>query len=311
MDDVKLHFDEGSLTLLNVIIGLVMFGVALDLKLDDFKRVIKEPKGPIIGLIAQFLLLPAFSYLLTLIIRPSPSVALGMIMVAACPGGNLSNFVAHLAKGRTVLSVTMTAVSTALAVVMTPINVSFWGSMNPKTQAILTNFNLSPWDLFGTVLVILGVPLIAGMTLAARSPDLAEKLRKPFKILSILFFVGFIFVAFLGNFEHFINFIGLIFLPVALQNAMALSLGYGTSRVCGLGEAESRAVSIEVGIQNSGLGLILIFNFFNGLGGMAVVAAWYGIWHAIAGLSLAWFWARRDPNPESPAENTQPAASVV
>jgi bile acid:Na+ symporter, BASS family len=298
IDQIKLNFNPGDLLVLNVILGLVMFGVALDLKWEDFRRVAREPRGPIIGLIAQFCLLPAFTFLLTLLLSPPPSIALGMILIAACPGGNLSNFIAHLAKGRTVLSVSMTAISTAAAVFMTPFNVLFWGRLNPATASIIKEVSLDPLEMFITVALILILPLILGMSLAAYKENWAVKLRGPFKIFSLLSFGVFIVVAFHNNLDHFINHVGKVFLPVLIQNAMALSLGYFSARLLKLTTAEARAVSIEVGIQNSALGLILIFNFFAGMGGMAVAAAWYGIWHILAGLSLAAFWLKFVPLPE-------------
>ena len=120
VDQIRLSFDGGSLILLNVILGLLMLGVALDIRVADFVRIVRDPRGPLIGLVAQFLLLPAATFGLTLLLDPVPSVALGMILVAACPGGNISNFLAWLARGNAALSVGMTAISTAAAVVMTP-----------------------------------------------------------------------------------------------------------------------------------------------------------------------------------------------
>lgn len=295
IENVQLRFNPESLMVLNVILGLVMFGVALDLKWDDFRRVAKEPKGPVIGLIAQFLLLPAFTFLLTLVLEPPPSIALGMILIAACPGGNLSNFICHLAKGRTVLSISMTAVSTAAAVFMTPFNVTFWGKLNPATAPILKEISLEPLEMFVTVGLILILPLILGMVLAAKKPNWAAKLRVPFRIFSLISFALFVIIAFHNNLDHFSEHIGKVFLPVFLQNAMALSLGYFAARLLTLKMDEARAVSIEVGIQNSALGLILIFGFFNKNGGMAIIAAWYGIWHILAGLSLACFWLKFVP----------------
>lgn len=171
IDQVELNFSEGTLVLLNILIGLIMFGVALDIRRADFRRVIKDPRGPIIGLSAQFLLLPAFTFLLTRIIDPAPSIALGMILVAACPGGNFSNFLAHHARANAALSVSMTAVSTALAIVMTPFNLAFWGQFNEGTQAILTDVGLSGGDLLVTILIILGIPLALGMWTAATLPS--------------------------------------------------------------------------------------------------------------------------------------------
>ncbi len=297
VDQIELSFNADGLFVLNIILGLVMLGVALDLKPDDFRRAFRRPRGPLIGLTAQFLLLPAATFGLTRLLNPPPSMALGMILVASCPGGNISNFLTHLAKGRTELSVTMTAISTAFAIFMTPLNLSFWGSMHPDTQALLSEIQLDPWEMLITVGMLLGVPVVVGMTLAARAPKLAAWLRKPAKVLSIGFFLVFVVVAFGANFKHFIACISIVFLPVLLHNATALALGYGCSRGAGLTDPESRAVAIEVGIQNSGLALILIFNFFDGLGGMAIIAAWWGIWHIIAGLSIAFLWSRRVPDP--------------
>lgn len=293
IDQVQLNFDPATLMTLNIVLGLVMFGVALDLKISDFKIAFRKPLAPLAGMLAQFLLLPAATFLLTRVLDPIPSIALGMILVGSCPGGNISNFITHLAKGDTALSVSITAISTVGAIFMTPLNFSFWGSLHPETAAILTSLNIDPVNMLTTVMIVLGVPLIIGMIVAAKFPAFAERVRRPFKLLSLLFFAGIIAVAFKSNFGYFLAFIGVVFVPVLLQNALALSTGYGVAKLIRLDEARARALSIEVGIQNSGLGLVLIFTFLGGLGGMAVTAAWWGIWHIIAGVSLAYFWSRK------------------
>ncbi len=293
IDQADLAFNHGGLWLLNVILGLVMFGVALDLRVDDFRVALRRPLAPLLGLVAQFLLLPAATWALTRIIEPPPSVALGMILVASCPGGNVSNFITHISRGATAVSIAMTAISTVAAIVMTPLNLSFWGGMHPSTAAVLQDVALDPLELLATVATLLGLPLVVGMATTHWLPKVAAKLVRPFKIASIAFFGLFILVAFHKNYGHFLTFIGLVFLPVLLHNATALSLGYGMATLGRLRIAERRAVAIEVGIQNSGLGLLIIFSFFDGLGGMAVVTAWWGIWHIIAGLSLASVWGRR------------------
>jgi len=270
-----------------------MLGMALDLDVEDFRRLARKPKPPAIGLIAQFLLLPALTFLLTLILDIQPSIALGMILVASCPGGNLSNVMTYLAGGNAPLSVGMTAVSTAAAIVMTPLNLSIWGSLNSDTEPILRSVSLSPLDLFMTIFVILGVPLIVGMLLARRFPNITEKVRNPFKIFSVLVFMGFVAVALANNWEHFVDYIGLVVLAVLVHNALAFLIGNLSAKAAGLDERDQRAVTIEVGLQNSALALILIFDFFDGLGGMAVIAAWWGIWHIIAGLIVARLWSRR------------------
>lgn len=300
LDSVELNFNESTLVLLNILIGLIMFGVALDIRMDDFRRVLRDPRGPVIGLGAQFLLLPAFTFMLTRIIDPAPSLALGMILVAACPGGNFSNFLAHHAKANAALSVSMTAVSTALAIIMTPLNLAFWGGLDEGTSAILTEVDLDPLDLLVTILLILGIPLVAGMAVAARYPAITSRLRKPMKIFSLTAFGLFIVGALAANWQHFLDHVGAVAIAVFLHNGFAILLGYWTARGLRSPKYDARAIGIEVGIQNSALGLILIFSFFDGLGGMAIVAAWWGVWHLLSGLTISTWWARRPvPVPES------------
>ncbi|MDQ0352364.1 BASS family bile acid:Na+ symporter [Alkalibacillus filiformis] len=295
IDEVQLNFNATTLMMMNILIGFIMFGVALDLTVKDFKRTLKTPKPFLIGLTAQFLLLPAFTFLLVLILQPQPSIALGMFLVAACPGGNLSNFLAHLGKGRTTLSISMSAVSTLFATFMTPLNTIFWGSLYGPTNDLLRTFMISPVDLLMTIFILLGIPLALGMYVNYRYPEWSQKASKWMKRFSIVFFILFVLGALAANFGYFIEFVGMVVLAVFLHNLLAISLGYFSARSFGLEERDRRAISIEIGIQNSGLGLILIFNFFDGLGGMAIVAAWWSIWHIIAGLTLASFWSRRTP----------------
>ncbi len=293
VDQIQINLSTRGLMIINGAIGLMMLGVALELKFEDFKRILQSPKAPIIGLLAQFILLPAFTFLLTLLIKPQPSVALGMILLAACPGGNFSNLMTYLAKGNCALSISMTAVSTAAAIFMTPLNLSLWGGLNPHTAAILKQVSLSPMDVFVTVFIILGIPLVVGMTLSRMFPGLAVRVRKPFKIFTLIFFIIILCGAFAANWKIFLQVIGLVVFVVFIHNAMALNLGYWSGRLARLPEADCRAVSIEVGIQNAALGLVLVFTFFQGLGGMAIVVGWWGIWHIVAGLTTAYIFTRR------------------
>lgn len=297
LDQVQLNFSPAGMAVVNGAIGLMMLGVALELRLGDFKRVLTRPKAPVIGLTAQFLLLPAFTFLLVLAIRPAPSIALGMMLVAACPGGNLSNIMTYLAKGNCAVSISMTALSTIAAVFMTPLNISVWGRLNPSTAPILRAVHLNPVDVFVTVFIILGIPLIVGMGLGRYRPSMADRVRKPFKLFSLVFFVGIACAALAANWQNFVTYVGLVILAVFLQNALAFGIGYGSGRLLGLTEPDCRAVCMEVGIQNSALGLVLVFNFFNGMGGMAILVAWWGIWHIISGLSTAFFFSRIKGQP--------------
>lgn len=293
IDQVRLNFNPQGLFVINVAIGLMMLGVALELKLDDFKRIFRAPKAPVIGLAAQFILLPAFTFLLTLVLKPPPSMALGMILVAACPGGNLSNLITYLAGGNCAVSVSMTAVSTAAAIFMTPLNLALWGSLNPHTAPILKAVRLSPFDVFINIFIILGIPLILGISLAGAFPKMATRVRKGFKIFSLVFFILIVAGALAANWQYFLKYVGFVFIGVLIHNALALNLGYWAARLFSLPPADVRAVSIEVGIQNSGLGLVLVFTFFAGLGGMAIITAWWGIWHIVAGLITAFIFSRR------------------
>ncbi len=310
IDQVRLNFNPQGLMIINAAIGLMMLGVSLDLKLEDFKRVLKSPKAPAIGLVAQFLLLPALTYVLISVLRsiPSmalyPSMALGMILVAACPGGNLSNIITYLAKGNCAISISMTAISTVVAIFMTPLNLSLWGSLNSDTAAILRSVQLSPMDVFVTVFVILGIPLIVGQVLIRVFPNLADKVRKPFKIFSLVFFIIIVVGALAANWRYFIDYVGLVIFAVFLHNALALNLGYWSGRAAKLPERDCRATCIEVGIQNSALGLVLVFNFFDGLGGMAILVAWWGIWHILSGLTTAFIFTRRKLPEEESLETT-------
>ena len=300
VDQIRLNFNETGLTIVNVVIGIMMFGVALDIKLDDFIRIAKSPKAPLIGLVAQFLLLPALTYLLTRGLNLVPSIALGMILVAACPGGNLSNLMTHLAGGNTAVSVSMTAISTVAAIFMTPFNLLFWGKQNPATAAILRDVSLSPIDVLTTVFGILGIPLVLGILTARAKPALVEKVREPFKVVAVVVFILVLLGALIANFKIFLQVIGLVVFAVLLHNALAIGTGYLSGKLARLPERDTRAVSIEVGIQNSALGLVLVFNFFEGLGGMAIIVASWGIWHIVAGLTLAFVWSRR-PVGDTPA----------
>jgi BASS family bile acid:Na+ symporter len=201
----------------------------------------------------------------------------------------------HFARGNTALSVTMTAFSTMGAMFFTPFNTALWGGLNPHTNAILREIAISPLEVLGTIMVLLAIPAALGMMAAYRYPAFAARARRPFRVLSIVVFMGFVVLALAANWTYFLQYTQRVVLAVLLLNALGLSVGYFAARAAGLAPADRRAVSIEVGIQNSGLGLILIFNFFGGLGGMAVVAAWWGIWHILSGLALATWWRRHPP----------------
>ncbi|WP_417409975.1 bile acid:sodium symporter family protein [Hoeflea sp.] len=294
IDAIRLNFSPESLMLLNAILAIVMFSIALDLKPSDFKALARTPKALLTGMVSQFLVLPVLTFLMLLVTNPQPSIALGLILVAACPGGNISNFITHRAGGNAALSVSMTGIATVAAIVMTPFNVAFWGNLYEPTRAILRQTALDPVSIAVTVFFMLILPLILGIMVNVRRPDIAARIRTTMQRISMAIFIGFIVLALAANWGFFLSFAGAVAGLVVVHNALALSGGYLTATVMGLSDYDRRAITIETGIQNSGLGLVLIFAFFGGLGGMAVAAAFWGVWHAISGLALASIWSRRE-----------------
>lgn len=299
IDQVQLHFNPAALAGLNMILGLVMFGVALDLRVADFRLALKSPKGLVLATVGHHIIFPAMTYGLIWIIQPVPSIALGMILVSSCPAGHLSNFLTHLSRGNAALSVSASALSTALAIVMTPLNFNFWGNLHPITHDLMRTISLDPWVMFKDIIILLGLPLVAGMWIAHRYPAFAKRAETPMKRFSMVVFAFFVIGALGANFQHFLQYIEFVVVVVFIHNGLALLTGFGLSTLLGLNVRDRRAVTFEMGIQNSGLGLILIFNLFNGLGGMAIITAWWGIWHIVSGLTLALFWSRRVPPAET------------
>ena len=301
IDEIRLNFNPAALAVLNAVLGFLMFGISLDTRMEDFKRVLRMPVAFAAGIGAQFLVLPAITYVLTLVLQPGPSIALGMILVACCPPGNVSNILTHRANGNVALSVSMTAVSNALAVVLMPLNFAFWGGMHPTAAPLLRTIALDPTEMVGHILLIIGLPFVLGLACAHHFPNWTLRFKKPVRILSFLALIGFIVGAIAGNWRYFLDYIGVVILAVVLHDALAFATGYVCARVFGLSDYDRRAVAIEVGIRNAGLGLVLIFSFFGGLGGMAVVAGVWGFWDIVAGLALARWWSKRPLQDGGPA----------
>ncbi|HYW95496.1 MAG TPA: bile acid:sodium symporter family protein [Bacteroidales bacterium] len=313
LDSLHLNFSPQGLFVLNLTLAFIMFGVALEIKPAHFRRVFMNPKATIVGFLSQFFLLPAVTFILIMVFSRfiTPTIAFGMILVASCPGGNISNFISSLAKGNVALSVSLTAIATIAAIVMTPLNFALWGklyilSYNVKAQHLLQPLTIDAFEMFKTVFILLGIPLTIGMWFNHKFPQTTSKIVKPIKNLSILIFMGIVILAFSNNYSYFINHITWIFLIVLVHNAFALSTGYSAATLFKLERIDRRSITIETGIQNSGLGLVLLFNpnvfptaiVVGGvvkpleIGGMAFIAAWWGIWHILAGLTIAGIWSR-------------------
>lgn len=294
IDDIRLNFSEGGLLYMNITLAIIMFGVALDIKYEHFKNIVQYPKSAILGVFSQIVVLPALTYILVILLNPPPSIAMGMILIAACPGGNISNFISALAKANVALSVSLTAISTLTATFVTPINFAFWGGMYvryfEKARHLNVPIEIDFLQMAQTVFILLGVPLIAGMWIGYKFPEISKKYHKTIRTTSIILYMTFIVGALIANAKY----IPMVILPlgfvVMLLNAQTLFTGYFVSTIFKLPRADRRTISIETGIQNSGLALVLIFNpkLFNANGGMAFMAAWWGIWQMITGIGLAY-----------------------
>ena len=300
LDSVKLNFSESSILFLNITLALVMVGVALGVRLKRFKKVLLAPKSLIIGLMSQLILLPAFTFLITIILKLPTSIALGMILVASCPGGNISNFMSSLARGNVELSVTMTMFTTLGAAIFTPLNFAFWGKMflnfaSNKYGVDLEPITINFFQMLETVVIILVIPIILGLIITRLWPKQSLKAAPYVRTISIVIFIILVIVMIYKNLEFVVDVVKLIFLLVLLHNAIAILTGYFFAAANKLPLKDRRTLGIETGIQNSGLALVLIFNpkLFDGLGGMASIAAWWGIWHIISGLTMGFIWSKK------------------
>ena len=307
LDALNVTMNGGS-TLLNFVLAFVMFGVALGIKPATFVDIVKNPKSIITGIVCQLVLLPALTLILIMICGHwiSPMIALGMILVASCPGGNISNFITSLSRGNSELSVSLTAFNTAACVITTPLNFAFWGKMYLNFAGnhgigSLPELQIPLGEIFQSIFIIMGIPLVLGMLCGQYLPKVANVLKKPLQYLSIAVFIAMVIIIFTGNLDVFMQCIRYIFLIVLLHNLLALGIGFGTSTLLKLPYKDRRTLTIETGIQNSGLGLILLLNpnifpetgAWANNGGMLIITAWWGVWHIISGLTLAFTWRVR------------------
>lgn len=306
IDSIQVSLNAGGMNTINIILAFVMYGVALGIRPRIFADVFKKPKSVILGMLCQLVLLPAFTFLLAIAMGSaiSPMMGLGMILVASCPGGNISNFMSSLGKANVELSVSLTAISTALAVIMTPFNFWLYGNLYLKTAAVAADIPtlvIPLMDVFKTIFILLGIPLVLGILTTHFLPRVAEVLKKPLQWLSIVIFIAMVVLSFSSNINAFLLSIKYIFLVVFIHNLLALAIGFSVGTVAKLPFRDRRTLTIETGIQNSGLGLALmlgtsLFAGFPPHGGMLVITAWWGIWHIVSGLAVATLFNRSRRN---------------
>ena len=245
LNTVILNFGEGGMMIVNIILAFVMFGVALGIKLDTFKKVFTNPKSVIVGVLLQWIALPAVTFAIALALSPliTPMLALGMILVASCPGGNISNFMSSLSKGNVELSVSMTAITTATAPIITPINFFVWGSLYSSIIAVhndIPRLVIPFLPMLEQILLLLGVPIVLGLIFAHYFPNATKKITKPAQVISILLFLGMVIVSFSQNFQIFLDNIFYVFFVVLLHNGAALATGYFGGKLAKVSQAELR-----------------------------------------------------------------------
>ena len=280
--------------ILSLVLATMVFSVALELNVADFARVAQTPRAVICGLIPQFVLLPGATWLATLALELPANTEAAMILVAACPGGSLSNVITHLGRGNTALSVSVSAVASLLALVLTPFNFTWMVSTNPATAGWLRELAIDPSGIWWSLLALLALPMTLGLVVGHRLPALTERIRKPLGSFSLVALLAFIAVGLVRE-RHLLGAqIAPQFVVVVLHNAAGLLLGYLCALAFRVSVRDRRAIMIEGGMQNSGLALGIIAVQFNADLGMVIVASLWGIWHIVSGLGLAFFWRRQD-----------------
>ncbi len=295
IDQLSIDLPASLQLIVKVIVGLLLFGIALDTRLEDFRDVVRRPGVIAVGVLAQYAVTPALTVLLTLALDVRGSVAVGMLLVACCPAGNLSNLLTHRARGDVALSISLTGVSNVVAVVATPAAFAFWSGLNPAARDVLRDVSLDPWDVMGEVALLIGLPFAAGLFVAWRWSALAARLKR-FVEPGVLVLLLLVVIGGLASQLHiFLDYVGAVALPVAAQNLMALGIGYATAKACRLTTAGTRAMTFELGVRNTALAVVLAIAFFGDLGGVVLIAALWGLWDTATGLALASWW-RRHPH---------------
>lgn len=264
------------------LLGIVMFGMGMTLKIDDFKLILKEPKGVFIGIVSQFVIMPSLAFALAKIFQLPPEVAVGVILVGCCPGGTSSNVMTYLSKGNTALSVTITSCTTLLAPFMTPALIYLLAS-----EWLPVSFSA----MFLSVVKVVLVPIVLGIIAQVLFKPVVEKGVDILPTVSVVAIVLIVAGVVSGSRDKILETGLLIFAVVILHNCLGYLFGYLVGKLFKMKYEDKKAVSIEVGMQNSGLGAQLAITHFDPVA--AVPSAIFSFWHNISGPILATFWSKR------------------
>lgn len=297
IDHIALNFDSSSTLVLSLIMAVLLFGVGLETRVSELRAALRMPRGIVVGIAAQMLLMPALTFALISWLHPLPSIALGMLLVSCAPPGMVSNVLTARAGGNIALSVSITAVANVLTIFLLPLNLAFWAGLRPDTAAQLRAIAIEPLSMVGHIFLTLGLPFALGLLVVEKAPVWAQRLLKVLKPFSLFCLLVFVVASVASNWSLMVDYGHVVAIVVLSQEAIALSSGYGLAAACGLPEYDRRAVTYEVAIRNSAFILSMIFTFFGGLGGMALVAGFWGCIDLATGLALAAWWSRAQVRP--------------
>ncbi len=280
--------------ILMAVLMAMVYTVSLELRPADFRYVARHPLAVGIGLVAQFVLLPGATWLLTMALDLPPATEAAMMLVASCPGGALSNVVTAFGRGNLALSLSISAVSSLLALVLTPLSFTLMITANPDTAAWARSIAVDPFDLMLSLVLLLAVPMSAAMLTSRYAPQVVARIRKPLARISGVALGAFIALAVAAQWSLFVVELGRTLPIVILHNGSGLLLGWLAALAAKLAVADRRAVVIEAGMQNSGLALGIIAAQFGSDLSMVAVAGLWGVWHIVSGGTLACIWRRQD-----------------
>lgn len=267
---------------ITILLGIVMFGMGLTLKPVDFKLILSNPFSVIIGVASQFIIMPLAAFIIAYLLKLPPELAAGLVLLGSVPGGTASNVMVYLARGNLPLSITMTSFSTLLAPVVTPLLLLLLaGQWMP----------VSPVAMFMSIIQVIIIPILLGLIVSRIMPTIVDKGIKIVPLISVTAIIIIVSAVVAGNVENIANAGLIVFLAVVLHNGAGLLIGYFIAKLMGLSESQRRAISLEVGMQNSGLGVALATAHFGPLA--ALPSALGAVWHNITGPIIATFWSKR------------------
>jgi BASS family bile acid:Na+ symporter len=266
------------------LLGIIMFGMGMTMTLDDFKGVLHSPKAVLIGVAAQFIVMPGLAFILCKLFNLAPEIAIGVILVGCCPGGTASNVITYMAKGNTALSVACTSVSTLLAPLLTPAIFYLLASQWIEINAL---------SMLSSILQVVLLPIVLGLMVRGILKQKVQHYMPVMPLISVVAIVAIVAAIIAGSKGQILQYGLLILAVVILHNGLGYLIGFWVSQLFQLPDADSKAVAIEVGMQNSGLGVALAAVHFAASPVTAVPSAIFSLWHNISGPALATYWASR------------------